>query len=180
MPGPPPSGSSIEIVIQRFGRMVMSIGRRAGLADADLDELIQGVRLRLWRTQGDEARAQTVTASYVHQAARSAAIDIVRARRTVIASASESIHLTVIADQTNQPDVQLEQRETAARIMAEVETLAPDRRAAVKLHLAGYNREEIASLLGYSAVRTRNLVHRGMTDLRTRLAEVGIAATGGS
>lgn len=160
--------------------MVMSIGRRAGLADGDLDELIQGVRLRLWRTQGDDARAETVSASYVHQAARSAAIDIVRARRTVIASASESIHDTIIADTTSQPDVQLEERETADRIMAEVETLAPDRRVAVKLHLAGYQREEIASLLGWSDVRTRNLVHRGMIDLRTRLAALGLAPSGGS
>ncbi len=160
--------------------MVMSIGRRAGLADGDLDELIQGVRLRLWRTQGDDARAETVSASYVHQAARSAAIDIVRARRTVLASASESIHDTIIADTTSQPDVQLEERETADRIMAEVETLAPDRRVAVKLHLAGYQREEIASLLGWSDVRTRNLVHRGMIDLRTRLAALGLAPSGGS
>jgi RNA polymerase sigma factor (sigma-70 family) len=180
MPGPPPSGSPIESVIQRFGRMVMSIGRRAGLADADLDELIQGVRLRLWRTQGDDARAETVTASYVHQAARSAAIDIVRARRTVIASASESIHDTVISDSASTPDVQLEERETADRIMAEVDLLDPDRRAAVKLHLAGYRREEIASMLGWSDVRTRNLVHRGMADLRTRLLALGLAPSGGS
>lgn len=160
--------------------MVMSIGRRAGLADADLDELIQGVRLRLWRAQGESARVETVTASYIHQAARSAAIDIVRARRTLIASASESIHDTVISDSAGTPDVQLEERETAARIMAEVEQLNPDRRAAVKLHLAGYGRDEIASLLGWSEVRTRNLVHRGMSDLRTRLTAAGLAPSGGS
>jgi RNA polymerase sigma factor (sigma-70 family) len=160
--------------------MVISIGRRAGLADADLDELIQGVRLRLWRTQGDDARAETVSATYVHQAARSAAIDIVRARRTVIASASDSIHDTVIADRASRPDEQLEEHETAARIMAEVELLAPDRRAAVKLSLAGYNREEIASMLGWSEVRTRNLVHRGMTDLRARLTAAGFAPSGGA
>lgn len=158
----------------------MSIGRRAGLADADLDELIQSVRLRLWRTQGDGAGAETVTASYVHQAARSAAIDIVRTRRTMIASASESIHDAVIAGSERGPDVQLEERESAGRIMAEVDRLAPDRRAAVKLHLAGYQREEIASMLGWSDVRTRNLVHRGMSDLRTRLTALGFSPSGES
>lgn len=180
MPGPPPEGSQIESVIQRFGRMVMSIGRRAGLADADLDELIQSVRLRLWRTQGDGGVAGTVSASYVHHAARSAAIDIVRARRTALATASEPIHDIIIADGARSPDVQLEERETAGRIMAEVDRLAPDRRTAVKLHLAGYPREEIATLLGWSDVRTRNLVHRGMIDLRTRLIALGLNPSGGS
>jgi RNA polymerase sigma factor (sigma-70 family) len=160
--------------------MVFSIGRRAGLADSDMDELIQGVRLRLWRAQGDDARVESVTASYVHQAARSAAIDIVRSRRTLIASGSQSIEDTVLTDAAVTPDVELEERETATRIMAVVDELAPDRRAAVKLHLAGYSREEIASLLRWTEVRTRNLVHRGMTDLRTRLVELGLTPSGGS
>lgn len=160
--------------------MVLSIGRRAGLGEADMDELIQGVRLRLWRTQGEGERTDTVSATYVHQAARSAAIDIVRARRTVIAAASQSIEDTVLHDAATAPDVLLEEQETAARIMAAVNELAADRRAAVKLHLAGYRREEIASMLGWSEIRTRNLVHRGIADLRTRLIALGLAPSGES
>ncbi len=180
MPGPTPSGSPIESVIQRFGRMVLSIGRRAGLGEADMDELIQGVRLRLWRTQGDGDRSDTVSATYVHQAARSAAIDIVRSRRTMIAAASQSIEDTVLYDSTAAADVLLEEQETAARIMDAVNELAPDRRAAVKLHLAGYRREEIASMLGWNDIRTRNLVHRGIADLRARLTTLGLAPSGES
>lgn len=160
--------------------MVLSIGRRAGLADADLDELIQDVRLRLWRSQGDGERAETVSASYVHQAARSAAIDIVRARRTVIADSSQPLDDVVLFDRAAGPDALLEERETAERIMASVNELAPDRRTAVKLHLAGYRREEIASMLGWSEVRTRNFVHRGIADLRARLEELGLAPMGDS
>jgi RNA polymerase sigma factor (sigma-70 family) len=145
-----------------------------------MDELIQGVRLRLWRTQGDGAQNETVSATYVHQAARSAAIDIVRARRTVIANASQSIDDTVLHDAATAPDALLEEQETAASIMAAVNELAPDRRAAVKLHLAGYRRDEIASMLGWSDIRTRNLVHRGIADLRSRLIALGLAPSGAS
>ncbi|MDZ7632112.1 MAG: hypothetical protein U5K74_12410 [Gemmatimonadaceae bacterium] len=142
--------------------------------------MIQAVRLRLWRTQGEDSRVESVAASCVHHAARSAAIDIVRARRTLIASESQSIDDIVLTDAGVTPDVALEERETAARIMTVVDELAPDRRIAVKLHLAGYSRDEIAALLCWTDIRTRNLVHRGMTDLRTRLAALGLAPSGGS
>ncbi len=143
-----------------------------------MDELIQGVRLRLWRTQGEGAQNETVTATYVHQAARSAALDIVRGRRTIMASASQSIEDTVLHDPGTAADALLEEQETAARIMDAVNELAPDRRAAVKLHLAGYRRDEIASMLGWSDIRTRNLVHRGIADLRTRLTALGLSPSG--
>jgi RNA polymerase sigma-70 factor (ECF subfamily) len=167
-------------VVQRFGRLVRSIGRRTGLDESDMDELIQDVRLRLWRTQGDGEQAGTVSATYLHQAARSAAIDIVRARRTAVAVASQPLDTTELHDAVPTPDVQLEEHETAARIMSAVDELAADRRTAVKLHLAGYRREEIASILGWNEIRTRNLVHRGIADLRARLTAMGIVPTGGS
>jgi RNA polymerase sigma factor (sigma-70 family) len=178
MPGPPPPGSSIESVIQRFSRMVLSIGRRAGLVESDLDELIQEVRLRLWRKQNASTQETELPATYVHQAARSAAIDIVRARRSRMADATQTLDTVTIADRISSPDVAIEEREAADRIMQVVDELAADRRAAVKLHLAGYRREEISAMLGWNDVRTRNLVHRGLQDVRDRLIALGLAPAG--
>jgi RNA polymerase sigma-70 factor (ECF subfamily) len=42
------------------------------------------------------------------------------------------------------------------------------------MHLAGYAREEIAQLLGWSEAKTRNLLYRGLADLRERLTARGI------
>jgi len=44
----------------------------------------------------------------------------------------------------------------------------------VRMHLAGHPREEIAALLGWSEAKTRNLLYRGMNDLRERLTGMGI------
>jgi len=57
-----------------------------------------------------------------------------------------------------------------------VDGLAPPRRAAVRLYLDGYRREEIAELLHWSDARTRNLLYRGLADLRTVLIAQGIGA----
>jgi len=63
--------------------------------------------------------------------------------------------------------------------------LAEPRRAVVRMHLAGYERSEIAELLGWSEPKTRNLLYRGLADLRRILASWGIGpgpspARGGS
>jgi RNA polymerase sigma-70 factor (ECF subfamily) len=42
------------------------------------------------------------------------------------------------------------------------------------MYLAGYSREEIADFLGWSEAKTRNLLYRGLADLRNRLTEWGI------
>ena len=55
-----------------------------------------------------------------------------------------------------------------------VETLIPARRSVVKMYLAGYAREEIADLLGWSEPKTRNLLYRGLADLREALTAMGI------
>ena len=44
----------LERTLGRFGVMVRAVGRRSGLDEADLDELMQAVRVRLWRALGRE------------------------------------------------------------------------------------------------------------------------------
>jgi RNA polymerase sigma-70 factor (ECF subfamily) len=48
------------------------------------------------------------------------------------------------------------------------------------MHLAGYERHEIAELLGWSEAKTRNLLYRGLADLREVLDSWGIRPGGQS
>ena len=73
------------------------------------------------------------------------------------------------------PHDALEGSELASRIDAALETLSIDRRVAVRFHLAGYDREDIARMLGWTEARTRNLLYRGLDDLRRRLTDMGIS-----
>jgi RNA polymerase sigma-70 factor (ECF subfamily) len=52
--------------------------------------------------------------------------------------------------------------------------LAESRRAVVRMHLAGYERHEIGDLLGWTEAKTRNLLYRGLADLREILESWGI------
>jgi RNA polymerase sigma-70 factor (ECF subfamily) len=46
---------------------------------------------------------------------------------------------------------------------------------AVRFHLGGYDREDLARMLGWTEARTRNLLYRGLDDLRRRLTDMGIS-----
>jgi len=70
-------------------------------------------------------------------------------------------------------DTLLEVSDVAQAVERALLVLPESRRAVVRLHLRGYDREEIASLLGWSEAKTRNLLYRGLDDLRTELTRLG-------
>jgi DNA-directed RNA polymerase specialized sigma24 family protein len=64
--------------------------------------------------------------------------------------------------------------ETLEAIAGAIDAIALSRRAVMRMYLNGYDREEIAELLGWSEAKTRNLLYRGLGDLRQRLIAMGI------
>lgn len=166
---------ALEAVVTRFANLVRSVGRRHGLADADVDEVMQEVRIRLWRAHGAHEQISDVSTSYVYRTAVSAALDLIRRRRAY--RASDTIPITEeldVAASAAGPEEELNASETTAEVARALDTIAEARRPAVRMHLAGYSREEIAQLMGWSEARTRNLLYRGLGDLRERLRERGV------
>jgi DNA-directed RNA polymerase specialized sigma24 family protein len=45
------TSDALESVVNRFANMVRSVGHRHGLSDDDVDEVVQEVRIRLWRSR---------------------------------------------------------------------------------------------------------------------------------
>ncbi len=76
--------------------------------------------------------------------------------------------------ETRGPERELEASELAEQVARAIDTIPASRRAVVRMYLAGYPREEIASLMGWTEGKTRNLLYRGLADLRERLTEQGI------
>jgi len=72
------------------------------------------------------------------------------------------------------PDQAFDESELAERLARTVDELPAVRQAVVRLHLQGYHRDEIAGLLGWSEAKTRNLLYRGLDDLRALLVRQGI------
>ncbi|MDX2194603.1 MAG: sigma-70 family RNA polymerase sigma factor [Gemmatimonadales bacterium] len=165
---PDPLSDALDQAIERFARLLRSVAFRYGLSPADEDALVQDVRLRLWKALGSGEKIAVVSASYVYRAATSAALDLIRARRGHRELPLEGVPAGA---QLVAPDADGELGRLVREALA---ALAPDRRLAVRLHLLGYPREEVQALLGWSEARARNLLYRGLADLRARLAELGV------
>ena len=62
----------------------------------------------------------------------------------------------------------------AALVESRVSALAVDRQRAVRAHLAGFDVREIMRMHGWPYQKARNLIARGMAELRAALHERGI------
>jgi RNA polymerase sigma-70 factor (ECF subfamily) len=106
----------------------------------------------------------------------SAALDLLRRRR------ARRADLTVEIDEQRQyatagegPEQAMEVSELTAQVAQAISTIPASRRPVVRMYLVGYPREEIARVLGWSEAKTRNLLYRGLADLRERLSAMGIS-----
>jgi RNA polymerase sigma factor (sigma-70 family) len=171
---PDPISPALEAVVNRFAGLVRGVGWRHRLSDSDINEIMQQVRIRLWQAQGTSEQISRVSASYVYRTAVSAVLDMMRRRRAQRTEQMLPIEDGMMATATATPERDLESSELAAQVAGAIDSIPLSRRAVVRMYLAGHPREEIADLLGWSEAKTRNLLYRGLSDLRARLTEQGI------
>jgi RNA polymerase sigma factor (sigma-70 family) len=147
----------------------------------DVDDVMQEACLRLWRAVSSEREIRD-PASYLQRIAATAAIDAIR---RVKARREEQMHLS--PDEASGSDAKLEQpidtrtspesaaqhRELMLIVEAVLGSLPENRSRVVRLHLQGFSTLEIAELMAWSEAKTRNLVYRGLDDLRSRLRAHG-------
>jgi RNA polymerase sigma-70 factor (ECF subfamily) len=177
--GPGALSAAIEAAVTRFEGLVRKVGRDRRLSERDLDELLQEVRIRLWRAhQGHPQASEQIgaaPASYVYRTAVTAMLDMFRRRR---ARREDEMAPLEEADRSvtggEGPDRAVHARELGDQVVRAIETLPASRRPVVRMYLAGHSKEEIASLLGWTDDKTRNLLYRGLADLRAQLLSMGV------
>jgi hypothetical protein len=94
MTDPTDLSAPLERLVSRLARMVRHVGRGRGLADPDLDELLQEVRIRLWRARGGVIDPPPMPESKAHMKARAAAgkkIDQAKQRECSMQAANQAM-----------------------------------------------------------------------------------------
>lgn len=178
---------ALEHIVSRFDAFIRRSARRHGLRGEEIDEVVQEIRVRMWKSLGTAELIRRAKASYIYRAAISASIDLIRrrrARRNDTRSLDDEMDDDA-PESRQRADAALDEDEVARMVHRALALLAEPRRAVVRMHLAGYDRYEIADLLGWSEPKTRNLLYRGLADLRRILQSWGIGpvaspASGGS
>lgn len=175
------STAHLERLLERYSALLRQqirqhCPRDLGIQVSDIE---QEARVRLWKVLQRETELND-PASYIYRIAVSATIDAVR---RVLARREEQLHvesedepssIDFVADPVHGPDAVTERRELMSAVAAALASLAEKRRRAVELYLQGLSVAEIASLLRWSEPKARNLVYRGLEDLRAALRREGI------
>lgn len=177
----PGSHARFGELLDSYDRLIRGIvgrvGRRLGLTRDNFltrEDIEQEVRLDLWK---QVARGQQIDypATYIYKATIRETLRGLRrtANRETISLDSSGVADTLL--DAVDPFHLLAAKEQFREIIIGVRCLAPDRQSAVRAHLTGFGFHEIMSLYGWSYQRTRNLISRGMADLRKSLNDNGEA-----
>lgn len=144
------------------------------------DDIEQEARLRLWSALKNETEI-AYPGSYIYKVAVSATLRAIRQAKARREDQLDELGVvngpppeTFQASPEASPEAIAERRECIRKIDAALQQLRKNRRLAVGLHLQGMTTREIGELLGWSEAKARNLVHRGLTDLRRHLRSAGI------
>jgi RNA polymerase sigma factor (sigma-70 family) len=138
------------------------------LRAADVDDLMQEVRIRLWQTIKSEKNLER-PASYLRQVVLTATIDALR-RGQSRGDNLEHLQFEDALAERNDPGIEpIELILNAQRqevVDVALAKLGEENGRALRLYLQGYNVSEIAMLLEWSEGKARNLVYRAVEQLK--------------
>ena len=145
------------------------------------EDIEQETRLRIWQAIESEREINNL-ASYIYRIAVTTTINEIRrakARREAQLHPAEDggaaeKGMSRMEDPATPPDRLAEQQQVIQKVEEALARLPQDRRRAVGLYLEGWSSQEIADILGWSEPKARNLLYRGLKDLRQRLRVEGI------
>jgi len=182
-------------VVEEFGVLLRRAIVRLCPHDKGLqfDDIEQEARMRLWRALQDE-REVTNYASYLYRIAATATID---AMRRIQARHEEQLQLmeqgadegemsigpgaasaiapvSVTTPVRDSPERLAESREAVGRVMLAVAKLPDEQRRAVGMYLQGMTSQDVADLMEWTEPKSRNLIYRGLKELRKSLREEGL------
>jgi RNA polymerase sigma-70 factor (ECF subfamily) len=134
----------------------------------DPDDISQEIRIKIWRLIHHEKNIKNY-ASYIKKIVNSSVIDLLRKWKR-----DEGIMLLEkqkkVSEIKRDYPVALSLEENLRDTVAEaVDSLIESRRKVVRLHLLDMTIEEISAFYNWSTNKTRNLLYRGLADLKTIL-----------
>jgi RNA polymerase sigma-70 factor (ECF subfamily) len=161
-----------DALIRKYDRLIRAIvsrcGRRMGLrrdSFLEKDDIEQEVRLDLWK---QIARGQIIEfpATYIYRATIRETIRVLRRNISREMAPIEGDSRAEQVKDVGDPYQTLAAKEELRAIVLGLRSLTAERQSAVRAHLAGFQFQEIMIMYGWTYQKARNLIARGMADLR--------------
>lgn len=142
----------------------------------DPDDIEQEVRIRLWKAVEREKNS-ALPASYIQRVVVTTVIDTLRRDKpdqtTTLPEAGQEAGVEALLDRVG-PVRSASDGQRMDLVRAAIAELPVRRRQPVQLALQGFTPEEIGELLDMTATMAKNLMYRGLYELRERLKAAGL------
>lgn len=142
----------------------------------DPDDIEQEVRIRLWKALERENNP-ALPASYIQRVVVTTVIDALRRSKpeqtTALPEEGQEAGIEALLDPVG-PVRSARDGQHMDMVRAAIEALPGRRRQPVRLALQGFTPEEIGELLDMTATMAKNLMYRGLYELRDRLRAAGL------
>jgi RNA polymerase sigma-70 factor (ECF subfamily) len=139
----------------------------------DYDDISQEVILKLWKVINNEKKIKHYS-SYIKKVVNSTIIDYLRKSRRNKKVISIERQDKISERKTSFTHNNNHECKLKKMIYNAVENLIESRKKVVKLYLLDLSIEEISILLHWTEHKTRNLLYRGLSDLKKNLKKNGI------
>lgn len=164
-----------EVIIRRFSRFVKANIQKFNVQKngIDPDDILQEVKIKIWKILEDEKRIKNY-ASYIRKIVDSSIIDQLRRSKREKGIFIQEKH-KLVSEQKSNYLINISNDTNAKEIIGQaVDSLMESRRKAVKMFLLNMTIDEIAIYFKWTRDKTRNLLYRGLSDLKKMLREKGI------
>jgi RNA polymerase sigma factor (sigma-70 family) len=171
--------AEIERTIDRFTQVIRSAIRKTcpSIGKADMDDIEQEVKIAVWRQIEKNEKGIHNLGSYIWRVAYTTTSKVMKRlteqRKELIGAWDDcrEADKAFQSPENSSPDRQFQSRELLQIVRESVDGLIDSRRQVVKLYLSGMSAEEITEYFGWTDGKARNLLSRGLADLREMLRE---------
>ncbi len=165
-----------NIIIDNFAQFIRIQIHKYNLYRYGLDpeDILQDVKIRIWKVICDEKKISNYS-SYIKKIVNSSVIDQLRKCRREEGLFKNEKRIRIAELEPAYGKEAAHNRNLEEIVGNAIEMLIDTRRQVMKLYLLNLSLQEIASYLNWSQDKTRNLLYRGLADLKNILKDMDTA-----
>lgn len=163
-----PAEAEFRQLIERYAGLMRATLRQIDhrMIEADLQELEQDIRLKLWQTLVTEGNFDK-PAGFIRKVIVSVSIDAAR-KRLVRGGDAEHVEIGAMDIADAQRDQAMEMRGELQALATRLIREAPEAAQVLSLYLQGFSTAETGALMGWSESKARNILYRYLDDIRAK------------
>ena len=165
-----PGEAEFRLLIDRYAGLMRATLRQIDhrMIEADLQELEQDVRLKLWQSLVAEGNFDK-PAGFIRKVIVSVSIDAAR-KRLVRGGDAEHVEIGAMELAEVDRDQAMEMRGELHALAIRLTREAPESAQVLSLYLQGFSTAETGTLMGWSESKARNILYRYLEEIRTKNA----------